>query len=414
MPSSFQLPESLLYTPPVQTTDGDVNWVSFPPMSGSSFGPSESFKINVSTPNELLIPQRSYLKFNLRLTGGATTTSGSSLSSLGGASVFQSITTELGGVQVESLQNYNAMLATQYKRLPNTNQILLGETEMFGKQTELTKSANAYLYGRDVCHPLHIAILESSDNALPLFAVRGGLQLSFQLETLNNVLASAASASTSYVVSSIEFVGCMLKPSDDYLQSFIAGMSKGSVAHIPLQLTKNIRVSPGTTDSQRSQLHTGFLRSIRSITGVCRVAASLNNPAVDANNSFTSNNLKQYYFEIGSTRYPRNKVIKATNSTSFAAPSPENIMMAICSLDNTFPHFNQTDITQNTDQMVYYNWASNRGFGSGISSEDGIITFNHDYNNVGTVGSETMDFWLNYDADLRIGAAGVALDNRSF
>ena len=64
--------------------------------------------------------------------------------------LFNNITTDIGGVQVESLQNYNTMIALQYSKLPSTNQTLLGETESFKKQTEMTKSAGAYTYGRDI------------------------------------------------------------------------------------------------------------------------------------------------------------------------------------------------------------------------------------------------------------------------
>ena len=56
MPQELQLPDSMLYSQPKQVIDGDTNFVSFNPLTGSSYGPSQSFEIKLSSQNEFLIP----------------------------------------------------------------------------------------------------------------------------------------------------------------------------------------------------------------------------------------------------------------------------------------------------------------------------------------------------------------------
>lgn len=107
----------------------------------------------------MIVSRRSFLEFNLKFTGGAT--SGiSCLSSMGAACEINSPQTDLGGTQVEVIQNYNTQISVQYKRLPTTNQNLLAQTELYNNGAQLTNSAGAYLYGRDIYHPLHTGLLE--------------------------------------------------------------------------------------------------------------------------------------------------------------------------------------------------------------------------------------------------------------
>ncbi len=98
MPSGFSIPDQLLYSAPAQTIDGDINQVQFQPVSGETFTPGQSITLKISSENEFLVPQRSYLQFDLKLTGGAANTAPSVISSLGGASVLRRVTTTVSGV----------------------------------------------------------------------------------------------------------------------------------------------------------------------------------------------------------------------------------------------------------------------------------------------------------------------------
>ncbi len=109
--------------------DGDINFVSYRPVSGETFTSGKTFKININSDNEFLVPQKSYLKFNLKLTGGATT-AGNCLTTLGAASVINRVTTSVSGRTIEDLQNYGSYVSCLYKRTPATQQNILKQLEL--------------------------------------------------------------------------------------------------------------------------------------------------------------------------------------------------------------------------------------------------------------------------------------------
>ena len=54
MPVSFNIPQKMTYSDADSLIDGDLNYVSYQPIAGTSWGPSESFDINISSPDKVL------------------------------------------------------------------------------------------------------------------------------------------------------------------------------------------------------------------------------------------------------------------------------------------------------------------------------------------------------------------------
>ena len=409
--SEFKLPDQLLYSKPTQTIDGNINWVSFTPVSGSTFTDGNSFKVRVSSTNEFLVVQRSYLKYTLKLTGVTQATTASVTTKLGGASALRRVVTNVGGVQVEDIDNYNTYVSTIYKRLPTSQQNFLKQVEGYQNQDICCSTATLASNGRTVCHALRTSIMEC-DQYLPLPFLQGGLEMEFTVETLNNIIATSASGATGVSVSNVEFVACMIKPSDGYLKQFQGTLASGKKGSITMVKTRNVRLNPSALTDQEQSLQIGFLRSLRSVLGITRKSTSWLSATTDSFELDTANLMSSYYFKVGSDRYPRNKVINTNNGTSGTVDA-EPLMQSICALDNSYAHFNAVDVTANTANYIYFNWASSPAIGSGIPVEDGKIDFHHTYY-AAPAATEYIDVFFFYDAILSFDASSISLNEKEF
>lgn len=401
--SVFSIPESMKYNAETQQVDGDINWVRYTPVSGTTFAPSNTCKLRLTSANEFLIPSKSYLRYDLTFTAG--TIASVATSTLGGASVIKRMTTTVAGLQVEDIDNYNAYIATIYSRLPDSHKNLLKQTEGLGNTSAFSVST-----GRSVYHAPRVALLEQEKH-IPLAFWGGGVDIDITFEDIAKVQNSTAGSPSTYTVSNVEFVACMLKPSDSYLQSYQSALSSGKWAKMPLQLCRNMRVSPSATTEQEVNLFTGVLRSLRSLIGVNRLTASFGSSA-DTFNSFDNEDLRNYYFQIGSNRYPRNKPIECANASGVIVQS-EHLMQALCSVDNTYSHFNQPDSYASASDYIFFNWCSNPSLGSGAIVEDGNLTLVRSFVSAPATTSIT-DLFLIYDAVLKFNATDFTLDAKEF
>lgn len=406
MPIDFQVPDNMLYGSPQSMLDGDLNYVSYKPVSGETFTSGKSFKININSDNEWLVPQKSYLKFNLKLTGGATT-AGNCITTLGAASVLQRVTTSVSGRNIEDTPDYPTYVSSLYKRATTTQQNALKELELYGNQTLLTVSANAYSNGYTVCHAIRNALFECDQN-IPVAFLAGGINVEIELSDYRKLLANTAGGSTDFSVSSVELICGMLKPSDSYIKQFQASLSAGRQATIPMTIIRAFKTQPSTSSSEQAlQLQCGFHRSLRSVLAVRKLSSNINSTSADEFNVDTLAGLKEYYFQIGSQRWPRNCTIKTQNDVSVSAPCAEHYMQMLTSLDNTFPHLNAVAHSgTNTGQAIYYNFASNRSFGQGVPIEDGTLTINLSHNS--SPSATDMTVFLAIDAVLKIDVSDVS------
>lgn len=419
MPLGNQLPQSMLYNAPETMLDGAINWTSFKPLDRSTFEQDSTFKIRVGSLTDFLIPQRSYLRFDLKLNNGtvgtpvaASSNTTSYITSLGGASVIRRLTTTVGGRQLETIDSYNEYCSHLYKRLPATQQEFLKVAELYkDDRASLNQLASQASSGRTIFHALRCSLLEN-DQYIPLPFCRGGVEFEIQLETLNRVCASSVPGG--YTIENVEFIGCMIRPNVSYMSQFNSKLSSGGKASMPLQIIRNLRISPSATTEQTSVINLGFFKSLKQVSGVQRSAATLSTKATD---SFANDNLtaKSYYWQIGSERYPKNFEIQCNSDPAYGAVRIENQMQAICSLDNTYGHFSASQpissagAVSGKDDYVFYNWASNPSFGSGVPVEDGVVNFVHSYNTA-PADTDSYDFFFQVEGKLSIGYDSVDVD----
>lgn len=82
---------SLTYSQPESLQDGSINFVRFIPPA-SSYNAGDSISVKISSSNQFMCLQRSYMKFTI--TPSATGT----LNPLGAVSVFNQVSDQLGGL----------------------------------------------------------------------------------------------------------------------------------------------------------------------------------------------------------------------------------------------------------------------------------------------------------------------------
>lgn len=397
----FSLSESLFYSSPVKTATGELNYTEFQPQSGSTFDAGTNFSIRVSSPDSFIDPKKTWLKFTL--TPAGATDAANRMSALGGAAVIKRIDTLVSGVEIESIDSYNHYVSMLYKRQPLTYLQLLRETEKcaYDGSAAVTIASAAGTSGpasRVVNHPLRVAIMEGHSNLIPVPFLRGGVEFRFTLESvLANVFTIGGTSITGYSISNVRLVCGMVKPMASYLQQFQQKLESGGEATLPIQIVRNLNFVPTASTSQESILTPGYLSSLRSVMGAYRTAS-----APGFNNDIR-NNLTSYFWMIGSKRYPLNKQIATSDDDA------ENVMFALASIDNTYNHLRTPAATTGTGHLIYYNFCADSSFGNGEPCSDGQVRLIQTYSATPDVTGR-VDFYVTYDAKLRVSAASVVLD----
>jgi hypothetical protein len=390
--STFSVSNSLVYQQPPKDVSGELNFLEFQPISGQSFSAGNQFEINVASSDSFIDPSKTWLQYTLTGTAGTTNTGGSLNATIGGVAVIKRIDSIVSGVEIESIDNYNHYYAMISKRQPRTyRDQLLPELEGTSKVFYTTTSSEqAYV----VNHALRIGLFEGQQRHIPVCFMRSGLNLRFTLDTSAYV---ANATVTGWTVSNVRLVCGMLKPNPAYLQDFQRRLESGGSAVIPMQLVRNLNFVCTTSTSQEAQLTCGYLKSLRSIMGAFRTTTA------NVFDNDTRNSLSEFFFQNSTTRYPLNKTVKT------GARNGENLMIALSSIDNTYAHFGvPSAISANTDHLIYYSFASNAEFGSGISVVDGAIRFTQVYESAPL--ALTAQMYCTFDAKLVVSAGSVALD----
>lgn len=394
----FSLSESLLYSSPVKTVAGELNFTEFIPQSGSSFGAGENFSIRVSSPDSFIDPKKCWLKFTLSFTG--TTDAGNQLNALGGAAVIKRVDTIVSGVEIESIDNYNHYCSMVYKRQPLTYLQLLRETEKsaYDGGATIGSHTSSSQTSRVINHPLRVAIMEGHSNLIPVPFLRGGIEFRFTMESLlSNIATTGGSGGfTAYSISNVRLVCGMVKPLASYLQQFQQKLESGGEATLPIQIVRNLNFVPTASTSQEAILSPGYLSSVRSVMGAYRANGA-------GFNSDARNNLTSYFWMIGSKRYPLNKQISTSDDDA------ENVMFALASIDNTYNHLRTPTLSATTGHLIYYNFCADSGFGNGEPCSDGQVRLIQTYSAAPNT-SGRVDLYVTYDAKLRVGAASVTVD----
>ena len=419
--TDLYIPNQLIYrTPDRNVAIESSNYTSFIPVAGSSFTPGQNFSIKIASPNEFLDFQKSYLKYNLTITcTGGSSTVGSSY--LGGVQAIKRIVTNIGGVQIEDIQDYNVLCSLAYAKYTTERQNFLRRVEGYGVITSFIAGSDGATNGRVVTHSLQIAI-SKVQNYIGLPFIRGGLRLDFTLASLTSFQSSQGFyLDSNVVVSNVSFRGMMVKPTQAYLQQVQATMASGKSMKIPLIIVKSYNSQPVAVSSQDITYNIGIHQSLKGVIMCQRLVANVGASTTDDFKNYTLNNLKSYYIKTSGKRFPSNFEVSCSNvNTVTEGLSCEKEMIACCSIDNDFSGYNSnvdlvattgaiTSGTHNIDEFISYNFSPDNSFGSGIPTSDGIIQLALTYSSAPAT-STVINTFIGVDALLEISQDTVTLN----
>ena len=375
----------------------ESNYVSFSPVSGTSWGPSQNIDFRISSNDQFINFQNSFLRYTLSITDTST----ASHSTLGGISVLQTITEKVGGLMISNENDYNNRMAITYSKLPAHHKNKLKTLEGYSSNALFSYTGLSSSNGRTVYHQLSTPLWES--NQLFPLAFVNNLELSITTAPLNSVRILAA-AST-YVITNCELVLHMVRPTDGYLSAVQASLNGGRQMSIPLNIKRSYRSSLAATTQQVINLSLPVCDSITGVLITQRENSVMDSATNDEFANYTNNALKEYYFESSGKRYPQNFPVRSCNTVSNGPIEVQNIAFgSLFDVNNSFTM--NADIVSgstatNVEQCILYNFVSNSHFGNGIKSNDGRLGVNLSYYTAPD-GTENIVIYIAMDAILSI------------
>ena len=393
-PNNFlEIHDSLLYNAPDPVLMGDVNFVEFKADS-QSYEPGSTMNFQLRSNNEFVIMDRSYLKFTFTESGASDA---GYLSTMGASAFIRQVSDTVSGLQLPICENWNLVDSINLSTDTAERKSITSRCQFTGTSAGLGQTV-AKDVARTAIMPIPTTI-GSSQRVWPLAVLTGGHNISYTLESYLKAYKSAAASTNKYTITNASIVCCMLKPSDSYLQELSSTLGKGNALKIPLQLTKtyNNQLTEATNRSIRIQ--PGYLSSLNSLTNVYRLAAAANGTAeVD---SFLSNitKIQEYYINVNSQRYPRNKAIKGGADNEFLYQMLASFNTSISSLNAT---------TAAVSDVLHYSFQSNNQWASGISLNNGDLSVEITFNDA-PAANDLITSVLSYSAMLLISGADVQI-----
>jgi hypothetical protein len=405
---SLIIPNELIYSSPKKNITSSGNYQSFAPVSGTSFTANENIRIVVSSSTHFLDYQKSYISYDMILTDSAASTG----SVLAGVAPLYRVSEQLGGLQVSDIPSYNTMCGIFNACASSTKQNALKSLEGYGDLNAYSSTGSLGTYGRKCLHSLKTP-LAGIQQLLPL--PYASYQLDVQLDTVNNTVAK--STATNYTIRNVRFNAFLVKPDGEYLSQVQNAFSQGQTMKIPFEQIRSFNLRPNTSLQQNLIMNVGVVDSIRSFLMTSRLTGSVNTNTTDAFALYTNGGLDNYFFNINGTRFPQNYAVSCKNSNdSTASISAEQLIMAMSSVDNDFSQLNSYNYVSganagtNINEFVYYYFATNRSFGSGIETRDGVIDIQLNYSSA-PVATTVINCFVSHDSILEISQNTVSVRN---
>jgi len=359
--TDLNINDSLTYSTPSRLEDGDVNFVSYKASGAQTFGPSETFTIKLSSNNEFLALDRSYLKFKLN------TTAISTLHPNGASACISSVLDMVSGVQLPVYSGWDIVRGVKLNSDSSERKSITSVCEQYtGGATGSVTSVNGSF---DICLPVPTSI-ESTEKLVPLAFLNAGHSISYTLNPANKVVVAG-----SYSITDVEIVACLITPPNSYLEEISKGLAGGGALKMPLQLYKSFTTNCSASLQQTFNIMSGYIGSLNSVTLVEK-----SNPFV------TQNGLSSFFITVDSKRFPRNKSI---------VTRPEKIYQTLAGYNTRIGSVGVADVNQQFSQLTF---KTNGDFSAGIPTANGTLTVDTIFSTVPT----TLEVILGYDAMLLV------------
>lgn len=272
------LPKNLQYQNKVESASARAYTSAIQPQNGTGpYVPNNTITINIPTsPNTVLVPSESFLKFDLGgITNGAVASAYLRLDKAGAHGVIQRIRTTHGSQELENLDNYGALVG-EMMSLQQSGDSSTGKLNILaGLGAGLNSSANNEVYSttvgerlngyvalggnavnpsRTYCITLMSLVGSLSPQYIPLFEMTSApLTISLQLVSSVYKFLNCAVGLTAdnFTISNVEFIGSFIELSDDSI-SIIRNSLGGSPLQYVIQSYANYPANATLPNSNTS------------------------------------------------------------------------------------------------------------------------------------------------------------------
>lgn len=272
------LPKNLQYQNKVESASARAYTSAIQPQNGTGpYVPNNTITINIPTsPNTVLVPSESFLKFDLGgITNGAVASAYLRLDKAGAHGVIQRIRTTHGSQELENLDNYGALVG-EMMSLQQSGDSSTGKLNMLaGLGAGLNSSANNEVYSttvgerlngyvalggnavnpsRTYCITLMSLVGSLSPQYIPLFEMTSApLTISLQLVSSVYKFINCAVGLTAdnFTISNVEFIGSFIELNDDSI-SIIRNSLGGSPLQYVIQSYANYPANATLPNSNTS------------------------------------------------------------------------------------------------------------------------------------------------------------------
>lgn len=310
--------------PPVSivSNGNSESWISKYPTSGSVFRSDSNSVISftIDSANAFANLFRSYLKYSVvpRAADGSIAGAATTITSAGLGAVFQRVRILLGGAEIESLDNYPAIMSLVNNQASPERKRILGILESYGNTTALQGGK------RTVVHALNSSFfMQKSACALPVVA-NGGLTIELTLSSADKLMTSYGSAGATYfTIENCSFNCHMATPSPAYLQKVMSGLEQGRALYIPYVRARSF-LNYGSGGSEVDvNLPIGNVTSLQGIAARFVTEADYSTQSVDKSLIASDAGLRSWYVLIGSKKEPQARDFQ--HSLDAATYDPETL-----------------------------------------------------------------------------------------
>ena len=295
------LPREMSLDIPPAAIDAAQKVVSVLPISSSSVGPNQQIQIQVPARN-MMRSGSAYLMFDVIFSGASHAFSFATASASASA-LFQSMQLSVGGVVLESINNYShwagnvveahakngSYLAEQaicaasfspeqwkdtetYDGVNHTGYNLLPVAVSQFRTAAAAPNGNRYRFALD----LHLGLLNNKHaQAVPLFLFGQGMLLTIMTSPLTRAVSMSDAAATldSYAIENIQMCYTEITPPQTYVDSVRAGLAQGKMVKIEAESVLNLQVGANSSLQQIYSLNLSSLDAI--LFGIVRDQDSL-------------------------------------------------------------------------------------------------------------------------------------------
>lgn len=472
------IPEKFLISQPISTSKAVLrkNLFQFQPKDASSFAPSgqKLIRIAVSSNTDFLIGKESYMKFVFTKTNGG---GNDALAFPGVNALFKSVEIRAlaSGITLQKYDNYNRFCSIYYNHELSDAEYLhkqryeLMSNDVFGPPydfndvsgaTSLTKNgipiATTYAVGTDIGRGPVFATGESKtlvcrlncslfEHDLPLFLMKGGIEIVLELEDPSICLTTAplaygsVNANQVYALTNVSFMGMLVTPHSDVIDEYSAQWKspQGLIYSIPSIRTR--RTSDGGTASTVLQVFPG-VRSARRMwvmvqDTLCNESTSAAVKEAWVNNCISMSlqgGISTYQARVGSYYFPYLPVENTNLASVAGGGGNESGIQSLVDAKNMFYtnsgiaqcYYNAAGtltLSSAEYRVMYVDFRRDRGRDDILSGVDlSIVPLDFSLvrsaTHAATIGANSLGlpayyFFIEHDSFLRIASDGMTVMN---